>query len=116
MAQGFVLRLSRADDISPDADRLHIKGRLHAILADVRKDPSVEGRSDNVEFLVAWWSGQENKPVALHLLSGGAGEWVGDWAFGGVRLGVERASFAVSTMRYIDPGALTLEQAKIMAL
>ncbi|MFZ1924511.1 MAG: hypothetical protein WAU42_00050 [Solirubrobacteraceae bacterium] len=31
-------------------------------------------------------------------------------------LGIERASFAASTMRYIDPVALTLEQAKIVAL
>lgn len=116
VAQDFALRLGRADDISLDADRLHIKSRLHAILADVRKDPSVEGRSDNVEFLVAWWSRQENKPVALRLLSGGAGEWVNDWEFGGNRLGEEHASFVVSTMRYIDPGALTLEQAKIVTL
>lgn len=116
VAQGFALRLGRADDIYPDADRLHIKDRLHPILADVRKDPSVEGRSDNVEFLIAWWSRQENKPVALFLLSGGAGEWVSDWEFGGMSLGIERASFAASTMRYIDPVALTLEQAKIVAL
>jgi proteasome beta subunit len=116
VAQGFALRLERDDDMSANADRLAIKDRLHAILADVRKDPSVEGRSDNVEFLLAWWSRQENKPVALRLLSGGAGEWVNDWEFGGIRLGVERANFAVGAMRYIDPGALTLEQAKIVAL
>jgi proteasome beta subunit len=116
VAQGFALRLGRAGDVSTDADRLHIKDRLHAILADVREDPSVAGRSDNAEFLIAWWSAQENKPVALHLLSGGAAVWVSDWGFGGTSLGVERASFAVSTMRHIDPGALTLEQAKIVAL
>ncbi len=116
VAQDFALRFGRADDISPDADRLHIKSRLHSILADVRKDPSVEERSDNVEFLVAWWSGEDNKPVALRLLGGGAGEWVSDWEFGGTRLGEEHASFVVSTMRYIDPGVLTLEQAKIVAL
>jgi hypothetical protein len=29
---------------------------------------------------------------------------------------VERASFAVGAMRYVDPGSLTLEQAKIVAL
>lgn len=116
VAQGFALRLGRANDMSVDADRLLTKDRLHAILDEVRKDPSVEGRSDNVEFLVAWWCRQENKPVALRLLGGGAGEWVSDWEFGGLRLGVERASFAVSTMRYIDPGALTLEQAKIVVL
>jgi hypothetical protein len=98
VAQGFALRFERARHISPDADRLDIKNRLHAILADVRKDPSVEGRSDNVEFLIAWWSRPENKPVALRLLSGGAGVWVSDWEFGGAPLGVERASFAVGAM------------------
>lgn len=120
VAQGFALHLERADGICPNVDRLGIKNRLHSILADVRKDPSVEGRSDNVEFLVEWWSRQENKsvakPVALRLLSGGAGVWVGDWEFGGAPLGVEHASFAVGAMRYVDPGALTLEQAKIVAL
>jgi hypothetical protein len=116
VAQGFALRFERARGISPDADRLDIKDRLHAILADVRKDPSVEGRSDNIEFLIAWWSRPENKPVALHLLSGGTGVWVSDWEFGGARLGVERANFAVGSMRFVDPGALTLEQAKIVTL
>jgi hypothetical protein len=42
--------------------------------------------------------------------------WVDDWEFGGSPLGVERASFAVGAMRYVDPGSLTLEQAKIVAL
>jgi len=116
VAQGFGLRLARARGISAGADRLDIKARLHSILADLRDDPSIEGRSDNVEFLIGWWSRKERKPVALHLLSGGAGEWVGAWAFGGVPLGVESASFAVGAMRYIDAGTLTLEQAKVAAL
>lgn len=73
VAQGFALRLGRANDMSVDADRLLTKDRLHAILDDVRRDPSVEGRSDNVEFLVAWWCRQEDKPVALRLLGGGVG-------------------------------------------
>jgi hypothetical protein len=41
---------------------------------------------------------------------------VDGWAFGGVALGTEIASFAVSTMRCIDPAGLTLEQAKLVAL
>jgi hypothetical protein len=101
---------------TPNADRLDIKARLHAILDDVRADPSVAGRSDHVEFLIAWWSPHEGKPVALHILSGGAAEWVESWAFSGIQLGVDSASFAVGTMRYIDPEELTLEQAKIVAL
>lgn len=116
VAQGFVLRLARARGVSPGIDRLELKTRLHAILTSLRDDPSIEARSDNVELLIAWWSRQENKPVALHLLSGGASEWVSAWAFGGLPLGVENATFAVGVMRYIDPGTLTLEQAKIVAL
>src|ERR1700720_4464507 len=85
-AQGFALRLARAAGLSPSVDRLEIKARLHAILDEVRADPSVEGRSDYVEFLIAWWSRTEGKPLALHLLSGGAGEWVEAWAFGGTQL------------------------------
>jgi len=115
-AQGFALRLARASGLSPGVDRLETKARLHAILDEVRTDPSVEGRSDYVEFLIAWWSRTEAKPIALHLLSGGAGEWVEAWAFGGTPLGVESASFAMSAMRYIDPGELKLEQAKVVAL
>src|ERR1700692_2934209 len=64
-AQTFALRLARAHELSPDSDRLHIKARLHAILGDVRGDPGIEGHSDHVEFLIAWWSRQEGKPVAL---------------------------------------------------
>jgi hypothetical protein len=56
------------------------------------------------------------KPVALHLLSAGAAEWVDGWAFGGIALGTEIASFAVSTMRYFDPSSLTLEQGRLVAL
>jgi hypothetical protein len=115
-AQSFALRLARAPKLTPDADRLDIKALLHAILGDVRADPSVAGRSDHVEFLIAWWSRHEGKPVALHVLSGGAAEWVESWAFSGVQVGVDSASFAVATMRYIDPEDLTLEQAKIVAL
>ncbi|HYM54681.1 MAG TPA: hypothetical protein VES97_04920 [Solirubrobacteraceae bacterium] len=115
-AQGFALRLARAKGVSPSADRLDIKAQLHAILIDLRGDPSIEGRSDNVELLITWWSRRENKPVALHLLSGGAGEWVSTWAFGGLPLGVESATFAVGAMRYINPGTLSLEQAKVVAL
>jgi 20S proteasome alpha/beta subunit len=115
-AQGFALRFARARGVSPNTDRLEVKRRLHEILAEVREDPSVEGRSDNVEFLIAWWSRRENKPVALHLFSGGASEWIAAWAFGGITLGVEGATFAVGAMRYINPGTLTLEQAKVVTL
>ncbi len=116
VAQGFMLRLARADDLSPAADRLEIKARLHTILAALRTDASVEGRSDHVELLVAWWSRAEEEPVALHIFSGGAGEWVDSWAFGGTRLGVEKASFAVAALRHVDPATLVLEQAKVVAL
>ena len=115
-AQGFALRLARSHALTPDADRLDIKSRLHAILDQVRADPSVAGRSDHVEFLIAWWSRHEGKPVALHVLTGGAAEWVESWAFSGIQLGVDSASFAVATMRYIDSDDLALEQAKIVAL
>jgi hypothetical protein len=115
-AQSFALRLARANELSPNTDRLEIRARLHGILNEVRGDPSIEGRSDHVEFLIAWWSRQESKPVALHLLSGGAAEWVESWAFGGMQLGIDSASFAISTMRYIDTEDLALEQAKIVAL
>jgi hypothetical protein len=115
-AQSFALRLARARGLSPDGDRLDIKAHLHRILKDVRGDPGIDGRSDHVEFLIAWWSRHERKPLALHLLSAGAGEWVESWAFGGIQLGVDSASFAIGTMRYIEPEELTLEQAKIVAL
>jgi hypothetical protein len=115
-AQGFALRLARAHGISPGVDRLQLKAGLHGILDDLRNDPSIEGRSDHVEFLVAWWSPSENKPIALHLHSAGASEWVSAWAFGGLTLGVESANFAVGTMRYINSNTLTLEQAKVVTL
>src|SRR5271163_3292037 len=44
-AQSFALRIARARELTPNADRLDIKTRLHAILGDVRADPSVAGRS-----------------------------------------------------------------------
>jgi hypothetical protein len=115
-AQGFALRLARAEELSPANDRLEIKARLHKIIEDLRADPSIDGRSDHVEFFVAWWSRHEGKPVVLHLLSGGAGVWVETWAFGGTQLGIDCASFAAGTMRYIDSTELALEQAKIVAL
>jgi hypothetical protein len=116
VAQEFALRLRRAPDISPNVDRLRLKSSLQSLLRSLREDPSIEGRSDHVEFLLAWWSRPERKPLALHLLSGGAGEWVDGWAFGGVQLGIEIASFAVGTMRYLDPVKLPLERAEVVAL
>jgi hypothetical protein len=114
--QEFSLRLQRSCGRSPAADRLELKSQLQELLRGLREDPGIEGRSDHVEFLLAWSPRQVRKPVALHLLSAGAAEWVDGWAFGGIALGTEIASFAVSTMRYIDPERLTLEQAKLVAL
>jgi hypothetical protein len=116
VAQEFSLRLQRARGLAPTGDRLELKSRLQGLLLGLREDPSIESRSDHVEFLLAWWPRQAREPVALHLLSAGAAEWVDGWAFGGIVLGTEIASFAVSTMRYIDPAGLTLEQAKLLAL
>jgi hypothetical protein len=116
VSQEFALRLRRAPGLPLKADRLQQKSSLQALLRSLRDDPEIEGRSDHVEFLLAWWSQPERKAVALHLLSGGAAEWVDGWAFGGVQLGIEIASFAVSTMRYLDPAALALEQSQLVAL
>jgi hypothetical protein len=115
VAQGFALRLARAR-ISPSADRLEIEARLKAILGNLRKDESIEERSDHIELLLAWWSRKESKPLALRLFSGGATEWVDSWAFAGARIGVENASFAMGTLRYIDLGVLTLDHAQVVAL
>jgi hypothetical protein len=116
VAQGFALRLERAGEISPQQDRTMIKGLLHEIVAELRSDSSVEGHSDMFEFLVAWFSIPDRKPVALHLRSGGTGEWVSRWEFGGTTVAVEIAGFAIGTLRYLDPAELTLEQGKLVAL
>jgi hypothetical protein len=116
VAQEFALRLRRTLGPVTDADRLELKSQLQALLRGLREDPSIEGRSDHVEFLLAWWPRDARKPVALHLLSAGAAEWVDGWAFGGTALGIEIASFAVSTMRYLDPARLTMEQARMVAM
>lgn len=116
VAQEFALRLRRTAAISPEVDRLQLKSSLQTLLSSLREDPSIDGRSDHVEFLLAWWSRREHKPVALHLLSGGAGEWVDGWTFGGVQLGIEIASIAAGSLRYLDPAKLSLEQAEIVAL
>ncbi len=116
VAQSFALRLARAEDLSSADDRLQIKASLHQIQRDVRADSSIEDRSDHLELLIAWWCGHESKPVALHLLSGGRGEWVETWAFGGIERGIDNASFAVGAMRHINPARLSLEQAKIVGL
>jgi hypothetical protein len=116
VAQEFSLRLQRTRGLAPNADRLELKSRFQEVLLGLREDPGIEGRSDHVEFLLAWWPRDAHRPVALHLFSAGAAEWVDGWAFGGVALGVEIASFAVSTMRYFDPARLTLEQARMIAM
>jgi hypothetical protein len=116
VAQEFALRLQRSPGLAPSADRLELKSQLQGLLRGLREDPGIEGRSDHVEFLLAWWPRSVHQPVALHLLSAGAAEWVDGWAFGGVALGSEIASFAVSTIRYLDPARLTLAQARLVAL
>jgi hypothetical protein len=116
VAQEFSLRLRRAPGLAPSEDRLELKAGLQTLLRALREDPGIEGRSDHVEFLLCWWPRGAHRPVALHLLSAGAAEWVDGLAFGGIALGTEIASFAVSTMRYFDPAMLTLEQATLLAL
>lgn len=66
--------------------------------------------------MVAWYSVPDRRSVALHIRSRGTGEWVDRWEFGGAILAVEIAGFAVGTLRYLDPAALTLEQGKLVAL
>jgi hypothetical protein len=95
VAQAFALRLVRASGLSAGDDRLEVRRRLHGILAELRIDPGIEGRSNHLEVLVAWWARRENRPVALHMLSGGATEWVSGWA---------------------DPGGVGLEAGKVLAL
>jgi hypothetical protein len=116
VVQEFSLRLQRTRGLAPNTDRLELKSRLQSLLRGLREDPSIEGRSDHVEFLLAWWPRDARRPVALHLFSAGAAEWVDGWAFGGTALGIEIASFAVGTMRYLDPARLTLEQARMVAM
>lgn len=116
VAQEFSLRLQQTRGLMRNVDRLQVKSCLQGLLRQLRDDPGIEERSDHVEFLLAWWPREAREPVALHLLSAGAAEWVDGWSFGGVTLGTEIASFAVGTMRYLDPAGLTLEQAKVVAL
>jgi hypothetical protein len=116
VAQEFALRLQRLPGAAPTADRLELKSSLQELLAALREDPTIADRSDHVEFLLAWWPAKARKAVALHLFSAGAAEWVDRWAFGGAQLATEIAGFALSTMRYVDPAKLTLDQAKVVAL
>lgn len=116
VAQEFALRMQRGSGLSPNADRLEMKSRLQGLLSKLREDPAIKGRSDHVEFLVAWWPRQTRRPVALHLFTAGAAEWIDGWGFAGAKLGAEIASFAVGSMRYISPAELTLDQAKVVAL
>jgi hypothetical protein len=116
VAQEFSLRVQRSRDLTLDIDRLELKSQFQGLLRALREDPGIEDRSDHVEFLLAWWPRHASHPVALHLLSAGAAEWVEGWMFAGLPLGTEIASFATSTMRYLDPAELTLEQAKLLAL
>ncbi|HEY2718609.1 MAG TPA: hypothetical protein VGI52_03190 [Solirubrobacteraceae bacterium] len=99
-----------------NADRLELKSQLQGLLRALREDPGIEERSDHVEFVLAWWPRPARNPVALRLLSAGAAEWVEGWAFAGLPLGTEIASFATSTMRHLNPATLTLGQAKLLAL
>lgn len=78
----------------------------------MREDATIADRSDHVEFLLAWWPAKARKAIAPHLFSAGAVEWIDRWAFGGAQLATEIAGFALSTMRYVDPAKLTLDQAK----
>lgn len=116
VAQELALRLRGTEAISPNDDRLQLKARLQEILRELRSDPGIEGRADHVEFLIAWWASGERKPVVLHLRGAGAAEWVDDWAFGGMPLAVDLASFALSTLRYLDASALPLAQTKLVVL
>ncbi|HTA05369.1 MAG TPA: hypothetical protein VK774_03310 [Solirubrobacteraceae bacterium] len=116
VAQEFSLRVQRSRDLTLDVDRLELKSQFQGLLRALREDPGIEERSDHVEFLLGWWPRQARNPVALHLLSAGAAEWVEGWAFAGLPLGTEIASFATSTMRFFDPATLTLGQAKLLAL
>jgi hypothetical protein len=112
VAQAFALGLERAPDLSPTMDRVEVKRRLEAIIRHLRDD----GETDYAEWIVAWWSESDKKPVALHIFSNRPGEWVTDWACGGDARPIEIATVVSGALRFVPRDTLTLEQAKVLAL
>jgi hypothetical protein len=98
--------------LSPDLDRVDVKRRLEQLIQHVRN----QGETDFADWLVAWWSAADNKPVALRLLSTRSGEWVSDWAAAGDARPVEIATVVTEALRFVPRDTLALEQAKILAL
>jgi hypothetical protein len=112
VTQAFVLALQRARDLSPSADRVEVQQRLRDVIQQIR----AQGATDIAEWTVAWWSRPDDAPVALQLFSGGSSQWIEDWGFGGDRRPWEIASIVAQTLRFVPREALTLEQAKLLAL
>lgn len=116
VTQELALRIQRSD-ITTNVDRLAIKRQLIALLNEITKTDGLEGASDHIEFILAWWSKPDKKPVALHVYSGGRAEFVEGWAFGGVLKGVDGANFVANSLNYVsDPSELTVESAKALLL
>lgn len=54
--------------------------------------------------------------MALQLFSSGSSQWIEDWGFGGDSRPQEIANIVSQTLRFVPREALTLEQAKLLAL
>jgi hypothetical protein len=115
VAQAMVLSLSE-NPIDLEEPRSQIAGGLSRRFREIRDDRSVEHRSDFNEFLFGWFRRLEAKPVALHLHSGGATEWVEEWQFGGNQSAVATARTVEASISYIAVENLGAEQLSLVVL
>jgi hypothetical protein len=112
VAQAFTLAMERADGLSTSLDRVEIKRRLEALIAEIRAN----GGTDMGEWIVAWWSKPDDRPVAVRLFSGRTGKWIDTWEFGDDARPQEIAHVVAEAIRFVPRTSLTLEQAKLLAL
>lgn len=82
----------------------------------IRQDREVEHRTDANEFIVAWFCRAELKPVALHLMSGGAAIWVEQWQYAGNASAVATARTVEASVGYLEIDGLEAQQLSLIVL
>jgi hypothetical protein len=113
--QAFALSL-REEPLDLSAKRSVVAKAARDRFRQIREDSDVANRGESNEFMLAWFSQADAKPIAFHLHPQGAIVWVEHWEFGGSSLAVATARTVEASLSYLVTENLGAGQLSLVVL
>ena len=115
VGQAFVLSL-REGPLDLSETRSEVATAARERFRRIREDTNVEHRREAKEFMLAWFSQRDRKPVAFHLHPQGAVVWVEDWEYAGSPQAIATARAVEASLSYVVIENLGAEQLSLVVL